>query len=125
VVLDAAPCRLGPCVDAVAHRPALHEDDGVVPVLARDSRRQAKDMPCLRATGGEFKADRRKVVAFIDDEMTVGTDQIGYLALANKALDQRHVDHPGRLAAAAANHSIDPSVRGDGRAPACCAGVVR
>ena len=57
MVLDAALGRLGARIDAVTYRAALHEDDRVVAVLARDCRRQAENMPGLGATGGELEAE--------------------------------------------------------------------
>ena len=43
IVLEGAGRRLHPRVDAMSHRSALHEDDGMVPVLARDGGGEAHD----------------------------------------------------------------------------------
>ena len=47
-------------VNAVPHGTALHEDDGVVPVLASDGRGQAEDISGLRrlATSSKLAAER-------------------------------------------------------------------
>jgi hypothetical protein len=73
-VLDAALGSLGSGIDAVAHRTALHEDDGMVAILARDRCRQTKNMPGLGATGGKFEADGRQVMALVDDDVTIRPD---------------------------------------------------
>ena len=62
-------------------------------------------MPCLGTTGRELEADSRQMMALVDDEVTIGPDQIRHLALADKTLDERDVDDPGRLAMAAADYA--------------------
>jgi hypothetical protein len=34
-------------INSVADRAALHEDDRLVPILARDGRRKTQDKPCF------------------------------------------------------------------------------
>ena len=70
-MLDAALGGLRSGIDAVAYRAALHEDDGMVAILARDRRRQTQNVPGLGATGRELEADGRQVMALVDDEVTI------------------------------------------------------
>ena len=90
-------------INAVSHGAALHEDDGMVPILAGDGRGQAEDIARLRPAGHQLKTRRRKVMALVNDQMTVVRYQIGYLASAHEALDQRDINDARRLAAAAAD----------------------
>src|SRR6185503_4763302 len=62
---------LSPGVNPVANRAALHEHDGMMPVLARDRRGQSRDKSRLCPTGHEFKTVRRDVMTLIDDEMPI------------------------------------------------------
>ena len=91
--------RLG--IDAIAHRAALHEDDRMVAVLARDRRGEPQHVSRLRPPRDELEADGREMVALVDDQVTVVADEIAHLAVAHEALDQRDVDPPRRLALAA------------------------
>ena len=43
------------------------------------------------------------MMAFIDDKVSVVGNNVVYFAFADQALDQRHVDHTGRFAFAAAD----------------------
>ena len=58
-------------INAMPYRPALHEDDRLMTVLARDGRRQSEHESSLRAAGDLFEAVGRQMVALIDDQMTV------------------------------------------------------
>jgi hypothetical protein len=79
-------------VNAVPHGAALHEDDGVMPVLAGDRRGQAEDVSRLRAPRHQLKARRREVMALVKNQMTVIGYYIGNLTSAHEALDQRDID---------------------------------
>jgi hypothetical protein len=92
----------------MADRPALHENDRVVPVLAGHGRRQAKDIPGLRSPDQLLEARRRQVMAFVHDQMTVFPDAVIDYAGADEALDQRHVERAVRLVAAAADAADGP-----------------
>ena len=85
------------CVNAMADRAALHEDDRMMAVLASNRRGQTGDefrfgSPChqLEAMGG-------KMVAFIDDQMPITANAIIYHSLANKTLDQCHIQRSSQL----------------------------
>ena len=55
------------------------------------------------AAGDKLKACSGQVMALIDDKMAVIGNDIVNFALANQALDQRHVDHTGGFALSRAN----------------------
>src|ERR1035441_9274464 len=55
--------RLLPGVVTVAHRTALHEDDRLMAVLARGRGGEAGNVARLGATGDQFKAARRQMMA--------------------------------------------------------------
>ena len=76
VVLERSGGRLCPGVDAMPDRPALHEDDRVMAVLARDGRGQPEDEPRLRLAGHLLEAVRREVVALVDDQVAVVGDAV-------------------------------------------------
>ena len=61
------------------------------------------DESSLRPTDHLFKAVRRQMVAFIDDHLPVLGDAIVHDIFADEALNDRHIEQPGRLVAAAAN----------------------
>ena len=46
-MLERTDCGLGARIDAMADGTALHEDDGMMAVLARDSGRKAHHEPCF------------------------------------------------------------------------------
>src|SRR5690606_41244786 len=91
----------------MAHRTALHEDDRVMPVFSGDRCRQSRDIARLRSAGDKLKACSGQVMSLINDKMAVIGNDIVNFALANQALDQRHVDHTGGLALSGAN-AADP-----------------
>jgi CspA family cold shock protein len=51
--------------------------------------------------GYELEADRRQVMALVNDQMAIAGDQVRDLTLPDKTLDQRNVDAATRLALAA------------------------
>ena len=93
--------RLG--VDPMTNRSALHEDDRMVPVFASDRGGQARDELCLCLADDLLETVRGQVVAFVHDEMSVIADQIIHDSLARQALNERHVERPGRLLSPAAD----------------------
>lgn len=79
-------------VHAIPHGAALHEDDWVMSVLARDGGRQSEDEPCLGPTRDLLKAQGRKVVTLIDHQMAVIAETVVDDALADHALNDGDVD---------------------------------
>ena len=72
-------------------------------VLARDSRRQSKDEPRLRAAGDLFEAAGREMVTFVNDQMAVASYAVIHDAFSYQALNDRHINSAGRLVPAAAD----------------------
>src|SRR5262249_11680511 len=58
---------------------------------------------CLRPTRDELETDGRKMVALVDNQVTVIVDEIIDHPVAHEALDQGDVDAPRRLALPATN----------------------
>ena len=85
------------------HGTALHEDDGMVSVLPRHRRGQAQDESRLRAADDLLEAVRRQVVTFIDDHLAVVAHAVVHHTVANEALNDGHIEQPGRCVAAAAD----------------------
>ncbi len=92
-------------IDSVSNRAALHKDDGMMPILARDGRGQAEHILRLGASRHQLKARCRKVVALVNDQVAVIGNQIGHLTSTHKALDQRDIYDARRLASAASDDS--------------------
>ena len=93
--------RLCPGIDPVTNRPALHEDDRMVAILAADGRGQACDIPGLRPADDLLEALSGQVVAFVNDEMSIVSDDVTHDVLSYQALDDRHIQQSGRLPASA------------------------
>jgi hypothetical protein len=68
-VLERPAGRLDTRVDPVPNRPALHRDDRMVAVLARNRRRQPKHESSLGLPDDGFKAVGGDMMAFIDDQV--------------------------------------------------------
>jgi hypothetical protein len=102
---DAALGGLDARLDTVADRSTLHENDGMMTILARDRSGQTQDVSRLRTSRHQLKARRREMMALVNDEMTVVRHQIRYFAATHEALDQREIYDSSRLAAPAANGS--------------------
>src|SRR6266540_3915808 len=90
-------CGLPLCFHPVSHRTALHEDDWMVPVFARNRSGQAGHIPCFGAACDQFKASRGKMMAFIHHEMTVIRYSIINGPFVHEALHKRHIQTPGEL----------------------------
>ena len=97
-------------VNAISNRAALHEDDRMVTIFAGHCRGQPEDVVRLRSASHELETRRRKMVALVDDQMTVVRYNVGYFASAHKALNQRDVNDASRLAASAANDADVPRI---------------
>ena len=85
------------------HRTALHEDDRMMAVLARDRCRQSRDESRFGPPDDLFEAVRRQMVALIDDHMAVLGDAIVDDTLPDQALNDADIEQPGRSASAAAD----------------------
>ena len=83
-------------VHAVAHRPALHENNGMVAVLAFHGRRQPDDEPRFGPARHLLEALRGEVMALVDDQLAIVSDLVGNHALVDQALNEGDVDPPVR-----------------------------
>ena len=72
-------------------------------ILASDGSGQPEDVTGLRSPGYQFEARSGKMVAFIDNELSVITYNVGDFALSHQALDQRDIDAATRLPSPARN----------------------
>ena len=95
--------RLCPGIDPMTNRPALHEDDRMVAVLARDGRGQARDESRLCPADDLLEALRGQVMAFVDDQMAIVSHQVTHHVLSHEALDDRDVQRSRRLLSPAAD----------------------
>ena len=114
VVLERTCRRLRSRVHSMPHRTALHEDDRMVAVLARDSRGQPQDESRLGLTRHLLEAVGRQVMAFVDDQMAVLGDAIVNDTLPDETLNDGDVEQPGRSALARRrfDRSTSPAGRG-------------
>ena len=80
--------RLPPRINAMPHWTALHEDNWMVPVLARDGRRQTGDEFCLGTARDQFKAARGEVMAFIHNQMAITPYPVIDRAFVTEALNE-------------------------------------
>src|SRR5205807_2027235 len=92
MMLEWSSDRLTFCIHMVANRPALHEHDGMMPVFSCDCRGQTREVLCLRTACDLLEAERRKVVAFVDDNVAVIGDAIVNCPFTHKALKQCNVE---------------------------------
>ena len=86
-MVETPPSSLNSGVDAMPYGTALHENNWMVPILARDRSREAKDEPRFRSARHQLERRRRDVVALIDHKMSVTSHEVGYLAFPHKTLD--------------------------------------
>src|ERR1700737_1466984 len=76
IVLEGMGRRLHPRVHARSHWAALHKDDRMVPVLARDGRGESHDESRFGLACHLLEAVRRQVMAFVDDQGPGGGDRV-------------------------------------------------
>ena len=102
---EGACCCLSLGINPIANRPALHEDDRMMAVLACDSCGQSEHVASVAAARDQFKAHGGQVVAFIDDEVAIIADNVIHFTIAHKALNQGDVDAAGRASLTAADRT--------------------
>ena len=71
---------MGTRINTMPNRPTLHEDDRVMTIFAGHRRGQSEDIARFRSAGYELETRRRKMMAFIDDQMAVIRHQVGDFA---------------------------------------------
>lgn len=95
--------RLHSRIHPMADRTTLHEDDGMVAVLAGNGRRQPNDEPRLDLAGDLLEAVGRHVMALVNDHMAVISHAIINNTLPDQALDEGDVELSGRPVSSAAD----------------------
>ena len=83
-------------VNTIAHRSALHENDGMMSVFSRHGGRQAQDVFCLRATDNLLETRSRQVMALVHDDLSILPHAIVDRAFPNQALDNCNIEQAGR-----------------------------
>src|ERR1022692_816166 len=92
-----------PYTQAIANRPALHQDDRLMAVFSGRRRREANDVPGLDLLHDLFKSECRDVMALVHDDMAILGDEILDFPLPLKALDHGHVNDAGTYGFATAD----------------------
>jgi hypothetical protein len=87
----------------MSNRPALHEDDRMVTILACDGGRQAKDESGLGLTHHRLETVRRQMVAFVDDHLAVIGDEVSDYVFADETLNDGDVNPSSRSTSASAD----------------------
>ena len=90
-------------VDKMTDGPALHEDNRVMAILARHSCGQSGNKFRLCPARHLFKAIRRQMVAFVNNQLAVFCRTVVDNAFANQALNERDINHAAGFASPAAN----------------------
>ena len=80
---------------------ALHEDDRMVSVPARNGSRQPEHIPGLRAARDRLETHCGKVVALVDHKLPVVGDDVVHFPFAHEALNHADIDEAAWLALAA------------------------
>ena len=88
-------------VHAMADRAALHKNDRVMPVFARDCGRQSGHEFRLGPSNDEFKTVRRNVMAFIYNDLTIVCHPVIYHVSPNETLNQSHIQSACQLLSSA------------------------
>ena len=112
-VREGTGSRQCPGIDPVTNRPALHEDDRMMAILAADGRGQARDIPGLRPADDLLEALGGQVMAFVNNQMSIVSDDVIHDVLSYQALDDRHIQQSGRLPSSAADPADEPGMKSE------------
>src|SRR5215472_8144813 len=96
-------CNTFPDTAPVAYWTTLHEDDRMLAVLPRDSRRQARHKLRLRLAGNLLKALGGEMVALIHNQVAIIAHEIVDEAASDHALYHGYIKQAGWLCAATAD----------------------
>ena len=88
-------------IDRMPHRPALHDNDRMVAVLASDRGGEPQDEPGLGPADDLLEAPGRQMVTLVHDDLAVLRHAILDDALVDQALNHGHVQRTGCLLVAA------------------------
>ena len=128
-------------IHPVTHRAALHKNYRLVSIFARHSRRQTSYIFGLGLAHHLFKADRRNVVAFVNNQVTVIANQVTDNPFLAQALDHGYIEISVRFVPTTAKLTnvfrvsyqetgsrpgpTDQVTGGDAQPPACLPDVVQ
>src|SRR5690606_7302913 len=87
-VCERSRSSLDPRVHTVAHRPALHRHNRMVPILACHGCRQPHHEPGLRLSHDRLERLRRQVMTLVNDDVPVVSDEVIDDALLDQTLDE-------------------------------------
>ena len=88
--------------DDMADGPALHRDDRLVTIAPVWCRRQACDVSGRDSREHTFDLDGWYVMAFVDDDVAVGADEVPQVIASREGLNHRDIDSVRQSAAAGA-----------------------
>ena len=87
----------------MANRPALHDDDWVMPVFALRRCGQAGDVTPIHLSENLLETYGGKVMALVHNDVTIVGDHIVHDLFAIQALNNGHINHPAVIPATAAD----------------------
>ncbi len=89
----------------MSNRTALHEDDRVMAVLARDGCRQANDKSGFGLAYHLLETVRRQVMALINDHMAVFSDAVIHDAFSDETLNDADINLSSRAISCSSDSS--------------------
>src|SRR4029077_15671964 len=93
-------------IKAMPHRAALHEDDRVMAVFARERGGPAGPESGFVTARDDFKDLSVHVMTFINHQVTVISDPIIDCAFVGQTLHEGHIQHAGELFSPASKASV-------------------
>lgn len=100
IMFEGPLFRLFSGIHPVPDRPAMHKNNGMMAILPCRGGRQAIHIFRMNALEDLLKAERRNMVALIDDHHSVTLDQILDFASNVQRLHDRHINHSARASLA-------------------------
>ena len=98
LMLKRSARRLALSIHPVADGPKLHLGDGLVAIAPLRRGGETDEIARLHLRQNTLEGERRQVVAFIDDDVTVRSNEIVDSFLTDEALHHRHIKLSVRLA---------------------------
>lgn len=95
--------RFRPGIDRETHRSELKPNNGMMTVSPSRCCRQAGDVSRGHRPHHTLERDRRNVVTFIHDDMSIASDDIVDFAVANQTLNHRDIERAVGMPFAAAD----------------------
>src|ERR1700739_1476194 len=91
LMLKRSARRVALSIHPVTDGPKLHLGDGLVAIAPLRRGSEAGEIARLHLRQNTLKGKCRQVVAFIDEDVTVGSNEIVYSFLTDEALHHRHI----------------------------------